>query len=66
MTISKASCNEFNPIQKNLVEGVAELNGKELSTTIEFAKFYLSNLQLRELQKSPEYTALLALHELIK
>jgi hypothetical protein len=56
---------EFSPIQKDLLDGIAEMSGKELTSTIEFAKYYLLSLQLRELQKNPEYIALLALQNVL-
>jgi hypothetical protein len=62
----KTKLKDFSPVQKTLLNGIEELNGKEISSTIEFAKFYLSSLQLCEIQKNPEYIALLALHELLK
>jgi predicted nucleic acid-binding protein len=63
--IGKTKSKEFTPAQKDLLNRIAELNSKEMSSTIEFAKFYLSSLQLCEIQKNPEYIALLALHELL-
>lgn len=63
--IGKKSCNELNQMQKTLLDGIPELNAKELTRAVEFAKYYLSSLQLFEMQKSPEYIALLALHELL-
>jgi hypothetical protein len=64
--IGKTKSKEFSATQKDLLNRIAELNGKEMSSTIEFAKFYLSSLQLCEIQKNPEYIALLALQSVLK
>ena len=62
-SIEMTSGCSFIGIQKEMMDQVEKLEGKELLNTIVFAKCLLNSLLLSELVKNPEYTALLALHD---
>ncbi len=56
----------FTGAQKEMIDQLGKVEGKELFNSIVFAKFLLNSLLLSELMKNPEYIALLALHDILE